>query len=141
MKKISFIIVGLSALLFISCQKDTNEADTAPIQNKAKILGKWKLESHVEKYYEPVNTLTENYEYIGEAGDSVVFRSDDLVYSYTPRFNQNPEISDYKLKGLNKIEIDDEEYTIVKLTDTQLHLYIEEIEAGTKWTYAIFLYR
>jgi hypothetical protein len=142
MKRIYFLLAGLSMLVFISCGKDSDSQLTPPVMaSKEKILGAWKLDKSIEKYYEPVNTLVDQDEYIGEPGDSVVFRSDNVALGYEPGYSQDPEMFEYHIKGSNTISIDDEDYRITKLTESALHLYIEYIEDDTKWTQAIFLYR
>lgn len=134
MKNIIYSILGLSLFALISCQND----DVPEPTTQQKILGAWKLQKAVDEYYQPVNTLIETDEYLGVAGDSVVFKSDNMVYSYSP-VEGNDETT-YQILNDTTIRIEDELYKIRKLSATELNLFQEHLEPAVDERYIQRLY-
>jgi hypothetical protein len=142
MKKISLMLAGFGMLFLISCGRDTDAELTSPMFGKRDaILGAWKLDKVVERYYESGNPDPDTDEWTGLPGDSSVFKSDGWVYTYEPGYPDDPEILEYEVKGWNKLVIDELDFTIREITDSKLRLYIEETDDGDKWTSEIYLYR
>jgi hypothetical protein len=141
MKRVCAMAVAVLMCILLSCGKDTDATLTRlTIVTQDKIQGTWKLRKSVEEYYEPMNTLVYRDEYDGGPGDSIVFRDNNILDAYEDGYPGDPETLEYRL-GLNTIEIDEEEWKVTRLTDTELVLYIEEIEDGTKWWQQAVLYR
>lgn len=138
MKRSMLAIIPLSFLLLASCQRDKDDLRE---QTKIKILGKWRLDKAVEEEYKPVNTLISSDEEHGLPGDSVVFRADGIAMTYSDIYG--PEEIAYEVSNNSTIILDDENYKIGKLTDTEFYLYQEEtdLSAGEKWVYKIYLIR
>jgi hypothetical protein len=121
MKKIILAMLCLSAVVLTSCQRD----DEDPLPTAAtKILGAWKVDRAIDEDYHPVNTLVDVEEYIGLPGDSVVFKTDGLVYTYSDVDGKDE--TDYIVLDEKTIKIEDELYEIKTLTDKELYLYLEE---------------
>jgi hypothetical protein len=133
MKKIILAMLCVSAVVFTSCKKDDAGPETAE-----KILGAWKLQKAVDEYYQPVNTLVDIEETLGTAGDSVVFRKDNMVYSYSDV--EGDDVAPYEIVNETTIKIEDELYDIKKLTSTQLYLHQDHKEAATNSRYVQRLY-
>ena len=121
MKKIILAMLCLSAVVLTSCQHD----DEDPFPTAAtKILGAWKVDRAIDEDYHPVNTLVDVEEHIGLPGDSVVFKTDGLVYTYSDVDGKDE--TDYIVLDEKTIKIEDEVYEIKTLTDKELYLYLEE---------------
>lgn len=142
MKKISLMLAGFGILFLVSCGRDT-DAELAPLMigKQDALLGVWKLDKVVEQYYEPGNPNPDTDVWAGQPGDSIVFKSDGWLYVYEPGYPDDPEILEYKVKGWNKLVIDELYFTIREITDSKLRLYAEETDDGEKWTEEIYLYR
>lgn len=138
MKKIILSIITLSLFIFVSCDRNKDDVNE---QNKTKIIGKWRLDKTIDEEYKPVNTLISSDVYTGEPGDSIVFKTNGTVISYSDQYG--PEEIEYLFSDNTTIVMDDEEYKIGKLTDTELYIYQEEtdLSAGEKWMYKIYLVR
>jgi hypothetical protein len=135
MKKLIFSIFSLSLLTLASCQRD----DDPPAPSAAQqILGKWRLQKAIDEYYHPVNTLIDTDEIIGEPGDSVVFKSDNKVYVYSP--TDGDDVTSYLLLNDTTIRIEDEIYKIRKLDARELYLYQEYVQQQIDERYVQRLY-
>jgi hypothetical protein len=124
MKKLQIITICVSLIMLTACRRedsvDTNQAA------KALLLGKWQLNNLVDDYYEPVNVLKDHYETPGTPGDSVIFKSDNQMFSYidvSP--GEEKDIYPYEWINDSIIKVDGEQYTIRKLTPSELTLYNE----------------
>ena len=120
MKKI-ILMLCLPALMLTSCQRDDDDPEPTTAQ---KILGAWKVDRAIDEDYHPINTLVDLEEYVGLPGDSVVFKTDGLVYTYSD-VDGNDE-TDYIVVDDKTIKIEDELYEIKTLTDKELFLFLEE---------------
>ncbi len=121
MKKIILAMLCLPAFVLTSCQRDDDE----PLPTTStKILGAWKVDRAIDEDYHPINTLVDLEEYVGLPGDSVVFKTDGFVYTYSD-IDGNDE-TDYIVLDEKTIKIEDEVYEIKTLTDKELFLYLEE---------------
>src|SRR5688572_16665160 len=110
MKKI-ILMLCLPALMLTSCQRDDEDPQPTTAQ---KILGAWKVDRAIDEDYHPINTLVDLEEYVGLPGDSVVFKTDGLVYTYSD-VDGNDE-TDYIVVDDKTIKIEDELYEIRSLT-------------------------
>ena len=120
MKKI-ILMLCLPALMLTSCQRDDDDPEPTTAQ---KILGAWKVDRAIDEDYRPINTLVDLEEYVGLPGDSIVFRTDGLVYTYSDVDGKDE--TDYIVVDENTIKIEDEVYEIKTLTDNVLFLYLDE---------------
>ena len=125
MKKLQLITICVSLIMLAACRRedsiDTNQAA------KALLLGKWQLNNLVDEYYQPVNVLKEHDETPGIPGDSVIFKSDNQMYSYIDLVpGEEKDIYPYEWINDSIIKVDGENYTIRKLTNNELTLYKEE---------------
>lgn len=123
MKKLIYSVVCLSLLVLVACQKD----DAPEPTTQQKLLGKWQVQKVIDEYYKPVNVLLESDEVQGLPGDSVVFKADGNVYTYSPVYGD--DFTDYELLNDTTLRIEDEVYIIRKLTASELYLYNEDIDA------------
>lgn len=137
MKRFILPVLGACLVLFVSCSRDPEIKHP----NADKILGKWRLQKAVEEEYRPINTLISTDTYPGEPGDSVVFKANGVVVSYSD--TDGMDEFEYHFVNNNTISMDDEEYKIGVLTDTEFQLYEEEkdLAANEKWIYKVFLVR
>ena len=133
MKKI-LAMLCLSALVLTACQKD----DAPEPLNSEKILGTWRLQKAVDEYYQPVNTLVSTDEVIGTVGDSIVFKNNGEVYTYSP--TEGNDKTTYRFINENTIEIEDELYEIKTLTTTELYLYMDHTDPAINERYVQKLY-
>jgi hypothetical protein len=133
MKKIILAMLCVSVVAAASCKRDDAEPKTAD-----KLLGAWRLQKAVDEYYQPVNTLVDKEVTMGTAGDSVVFKNDNTVYSYSPV--DGNYATTYEILNETTIEIEDELYEIKKLTNSELYLYQDHTEAATNTRYVQHLY-
>lgn len=124
MRKIMFSILGLCLLALVSCQKDSPEPTT-----QQKISGVWKMEKAIDEYYRPVNTLIDTDETTGRDGDAVEFKDNGVVYIYSKI--DGDDQTTYEILSDNTIKIEDEIYTITKLTATELNLFQDHTEPGS----------
>ncbi|HEY0680180.1 MAG TPA: hypothetical protein VGD17_17970 [Chitinophagaceae bacterium] len=122
MRKVVFSIVSLSLFLLCACQAD----DSPTPSTSQMILGKWRLQKAIDEYYHPVNVLLETENVDGEIGDSVIFKSNNEVYSYSLAHGE--EVTTYEILNDTTIKIEDELYKIRRLTNQELHLYMEETD-------------
>ncbi|HEY1112769.1 MAG TPA: hypothetical protein VGE66_04390 [Chitinophagaceae bacterium] len=134
MKKTLFTMFSLSALVAVSCQKDPDVQRVEP----QKLLGKWLLERAVEETYSPATTLTDREEYLGEPGDSIVFRPNNVLYSYDGPYMEETE---YRLLDNNRLRIEQEEWTIEALNEQELTLVQDETEMNERYVIRLFLVR
>ncbi len=114
MKKFNLLaicLIAFTGLLFTACKKDK--------PSQAELLrGIWGVESFESKLVEN-GVIKESEKYIGKAGDFVNFKDEkNLEYS----LDGEKETLIYQLLENNKIFIDEELYTIVTLTSTELVL-------------------
>ena len=125
MKKLQTITICVLLIMGTACRRedsvDTNQAA------KALLLGKWQLTNLVDEFYQPVNVLKDHYETPGKPGDSVIFKSNNQMHSYID-ISPGEEEDVYAYEWINDsiIKVDDEHYTIRKLTSSELTLYKEE---------------
>jgi hypothetical protein len=80
---------------------------------------------------------------IGQAGDSVIFKSNNIAYGYSDIVGTNQvdvEETPFHLINDSTINMDDEIYKIRKLTETELYLHEEEVNTATneKYIYKLF---
>ena len=123
MKKLMLVMFCTSAFVLTSCQRDDEDPQPTTAQ---KILGAWKMEKVIDEDYQPVNTLISVDEYTGLPGDSVVFKTNGMVYTYSDI--DGDDVTDYIVVDEKTIKIEDEIYEIKTLNDTQLYLYIDETD-------------
>lgn len=126
------LLVMIGALTLTACKKDDDSALQA---TQTKILGKWKVFRYEEEYYNPISTLSDYDAYDGEAGDSLIFKSDGNVHTYTDSYGE--EVYPYELKNANTLVIESEIYKISKLTDTELTLYSDETDKQNDERYVL----
>lgn len=136
MKRILVSALFAAGLLVTACEKEKDDN-----HRKASILGKWRLEKIIDEEYKPIDVLLTSEEEIGKPGDSVVFRNDNTLLIYEE--GGGPWEDEYQFIGDDKIEMEGEVYTIVKLTDTEFHLLQDETDRvnNERWVYKIFLLR
>ena len=123
MKTISIGLLGLFSCLLLSCVKEDSE-EAALTGTQQKILGKWMLVKHVEEIYQPVNSLVSKDETIGLPGDSIIFRSNNILNTYSDIDGRSTE--DYEVINGNTVRIEFEEWHISQLTATEMILVSEE---------------
>jgi hypothetical protein len=96
---------------------------------KEKLLGKWQFQRGIDESYNQAGALISYEEEIGTPGDSGIFKSNNLLYDYrTVGNNVIEEVTEYRIVNDTTINIDEEDYKIRKLTDTELYLYQEEFD-------------
>jgi outer membrane lipoprotein-sorting protein len=125
MKKLFIALIAFTAL-FSACKKKDVEKTVAE-----KLAGKWKVTSYVSNdYYSGANHPSTTP---GGAGDYVDFRADGKVYS---KEGNNPEdVSAFSLVNDNTVKIDNEDFTIKAITETQLVLYQKDQTSTTPLEY------
>ena len=97
---------------------------------KEKLLGKWQFQRGIDETYSPAGALISYEEEIGAPGDSGIFKNNNLLYDYrTVGTEVIEEVTEYRIINDTTINIDDEDYKIRKLTETELYLYQEEFDA------------
>jgi len=134
MKKIIYSVVCLSLFMLAACQsKDMPEPTT-----QQKLLGKWRVQKEVDEYYNPIPRLLETEEILGDPGDSIVFKTDGNVYSYSPTYGD--DFTNYEILNDTTVKIEDELYMIRKLTASELYLYNEYINTAADEKYIQKLY-
>ena len=109
-----------------------NRVDPIPSEDvvKEKLLGKWQYQRGTDETYTPAGVLVSLSEEIGTPDDSAIFKSNNLIYDYRKVGNEIiEEITEYHIVNDSTINIDEEDYKIRKLTDTELYLYQEEFDA------------
>lgn len=124
MRKVFYSILGLCLLALVSCQKDDAEPTTLQ-----KLSGVWKIEKVIDECYQPVNTLIDREETAGRDGDAVEFKDNGVVYVYSKI--DGDDQTTYEVLNSNTIKIEDEIYTITRLTTTELNLLQDYTEPGT----------
>jgi hypothetical protein len=143
MKKVSIASLIVLLIVVAGCHKEKSEDNPDKKDNKAKLLGKWKLQRTEEEYWHPVNMLVDTDVIPGEAGDSAIFFN-DRVKTYEDENGQPDEdILDFKWVNDSTITIDDEQFVIRKLTDSELYLHQDYINTAddTKDVYRVFMVR
>jgi hypothetical protein len=86
----------------------------------------------VDESYKPANVLLTQEELAGAPGDSVVFKG-SLVYSYQTRpTGVDEDVIPYEWINDSIIKIDDEHFTIRKLTHNELTVVQDETENGER---------
>ena len=134
MKKIIYSVVCLSLFILAACNgKDTPEPTT-----QQKLLGKWRVQKEIDEYYQPVTTLLETEQIDGQPGDSIVFKTDGNVYSYSPTYGD--DFTNYEVLNDTTVKIEDELYMIRKLTTTELYLYNDYVNQMGNERYVQRLY-
>lgn len=135
MKRFSVSALFVLFIVLSACEREKDEVFNPMI------LGKWMLDRTVEEDYHPVNTLTGSDEYIGKAGDSVIFLPNKTTITYTDE--GAVEEDDYAFINDSTIRIEYEIYTIRKLTETEFYLHEEEVDKALdeKWVYKLYLRR
>lgn len=133
MKKI-IAMLCLSALVLASCQKD----DAPGPSTAEKLLGTWKLQKATDEHYHPINTLESTDEVIGTVGDSVVFKSNGDLYTYSP--TEGNDKTTWELLNETTIKIEDEVYEIKDLTTTTLFLFMDETRPALNDRYVQRIY-
>lgn len=123
MRKVFYSILGLCLLTLVSCQKDSAETTLQ------KLSGVWKMEKVIDEYYRPVNTLIDSDETPGRDGDAVEFKDNGVVHVYSKI--EGDDETTYELLNDNTIKIEDEIYTITKLTSAELNLLQDHTEPGS----------
>lgn len=114
MKKLILSIAIITSLIIAaSCKKDKDKT------NSSLLINKWEL---VNTSYREVENGVEVYtdNYTGVAGDYVDFRSDNKVYYHSDGFD---DVSDYKILGDGKVDIDGDTMEIRSLTKSSVTLY------------------
>jgi len=132
MKKIILAMLCATAVL-VACKRDDVSPRTAD-----KILGTWRLQKAVDEYYQPMNTLVDKEETIGLPGDSVVFKSNNEVYTYSPV--DGNDMTTYEVLNETTLKVEDETYEIKKLTNNELYLYQDHKEPAVNTRYVQHLY-
>ena len=137
MKKV-LLICGLFLLVFTSCRKEESEPTNTIAQQ---ILGRWRLIKVEDTYYSPINVLKDKEEHMGTVADSVVFKKDNMMYSYSPV--SGDDVTPYHVVNDSTIEIEYETWKITRLTDTEFHLVSEDVDLSLdeKYSLKIFLAR
>ena len=133
MRKVILAMFGLSLFILSSCRHDDPEPTT-----QQKLLGAWKLQKAVDEYYKPMTVLMETDETLGEPGDSVVFKNDNTVHTYSPIDGEDQ--TTYQVLNDTTIRIEDELYKIRKLTPSELNLYQELAYPATNEKYVQRIY-
>ena len=126
MKTIYFFGLGCCILVLTSCQREPD----VQLKQKAtaeKIMGKWMLAKYTEECFKPISTLISSDAYNGAAGDSLIFKNNNQLYTYSDV--DGNFVEDYKLIDDNTIRIEFEEWKITRLTETEFNLVSEEIDA------------
>src|SRR5215211_2346036 len=126
MKTICFFSLSLCILIFMSCQREP-DIQLRQKTTAEKIMGKWMLAKYTEECFKPISTLISSDEYNGTAGDSLIFKSNNQLYTYSDI--DGNFVEDYKLLDDNTIRIEFEEWKITRLTETEFNLVSEEIDA------------
>jgi hypothetical protein len=117
-------------VLFIALAS-CNRVDPIPSEDvvKDKLLGKWQHQRATDETYTPAGVLVSMFEEIGTPDDSAIFKSNNLIYDYRKVGNEIiEEIIEYHIVNDSTINIDEEDYKIRKLTDTELYLHQEELD-------------
>ncbi len=133
MKKIS--VAAFLALILLACTREKEDDPNQPF------LGAWKLDKIVEEDYHPVHTLLSRDEDLGKEGDSVIFKANGAVFTYSDE--GRIEEDEWELMTDSTLRIEYEIYKIMKLTDREFYLREEDIDQALdeKWVYELYLRR
>jgi hypothetical protein len=134
MKNVILSALCLSLLVLTACQRDDDPVPTTSDM----LMGKWKLQKAIDEYYQPINVLLETDEVIGEADDSIVFKNNSKLYSYSATYGE--EVTEYQVLNDTTLLIEDELYKIRKLTNTELNLFLDHTEQSLNERYVQKLY-
>jgi hypothetical protein len=112
----------LLPVLFIlfGCNKEESK------QTNDRLTGKWLLVNYIEEEYRPVNNLVSRNETPGLPGDSLVFKAGNKLYTYSDIDGNHVE--DYEVVSDNILRVESEEWTITKLTASELELLSDETD-------------
>lgn len=122
MKRMFVLMLSLISVVMVSCRNDPSPSPTE--KTRALILGKWMLEHAIEEEYDASNAVVFREVYTGTPADSMVFKSDNVLYTYSELNYAEP--SDYEILSDSTIRIEFETWKIAKLTTTRFELYAED---------------
>jgi hypothetical protein len=126
MKQVLLPFGAFVAILFAACQKEADvklkDVENQPVSQK--ILGKWLLHQKIEQCFETSGKLVSEDIEAGNAGDSVVFKKDSIVYSYSDIDDDHRDR--YKIVNEQAIQMGTTTWKIDKLTATELILTSQE---------------
>lgn len=120
--KASMYTLFILAMLFVCCGKEESN------QSAALITGKWLLVNYIEEEYRPVNNLVSRNETPGLPGDSLVFKPGNKLYTYSDLDGNH--VQDYEVVGENILRVESEQWTITKLTASELELRSDETDTA-----------
>jgi hypothetical protein len=134
----------LPALVVILVITSCNPGDP-PIFEKTtaqKLMGKWRLQRIESYYYDPIPVLDDTTQYLGLPGDSIVFKSNNIIDNYEDG-DLVPDEVDYTIVNDTTLIIDGDLTKIRELTDTRLYLYGDEVDQvqNDRLVVHFFLYR
>jgi hypothetical protein len=134
MRKTLLPLLGLAVLTAASCGKDPEVR-----KSKNELLhGKWMLQRAVEELYSPATTLIDSDEVTGEPGDSLVFKPNNILYSYEGSFEEQ---SEYRLINDSTLHIEQEQWKVATLNERELTLVQDETFMDERYVIRIFMVR
>jgi hypothetical protein len=134
MRKALFPLLGLAVLTAASCGKDPEV-----MKSKKDLLhGKWMMQRAVEELYSPATTLIDSDEVVGEPSDSLVFKPNNILYSYEGSFEEQ---SEYQLVNDSTLHIEQERWKVTTLNERELTLVQDETFMNERYVIRIFLVR
>jgi hypothetical protein len=110
-----------------SCKKSNDEPATPPSVAQM-ALGKWKIYRMVESAYSPANTLISQNIELGQPGDSLVFKTDNKLYSYVG--GSLEETLNYSILNDSTLLIDRMNFKINKINTAEFNIQLTEIIPG-----------
>lgn len=105
---------------------------------QALLQGKWMLQRAEEELYSPATTLVEREEVTGEPSDSLVFKPNNILYSYEGSFEEQ---SEYRLVNDSTLHIEQERWKVVTLNERELTLVQDETFMDERYVIRIFCVR
>jgi hypothetical protein len=135
MKKLSVAALVFGFVFIASCTREKDPEIRG-------LLGKWMLDKTIEQEWHPLDSLIYDDQYIGLAGDSVVFKANGILVQYMDG-DTEPEETEYKIINDSTIRIEFETYKIRELTTNSFYLHEEDVDQALqeRWIYQIYLKR
>lgn len=123
--KYSVFAIGMMVLAsFASCKKtNSTEPEKTTLQ---KVQGKWNVYRNTSNVWNPAGVLIYNKVDQGQAGDSVVFKSDSKAYAYET--GSLVAILDYQVPNDSILVLDGDSHKINKITGTELNLFLRIVD-------------
>lgn len=120
-----FLLPALALVLIIaSC--DPGDPPVFEKTTAQKLIGKWRVKRVESYYYDPIPVLDDTTLQLGLPGDSVVFKSNNVIDTYEDG-DLVPDQVDYTIVNDTTLIIDGDMTRIRELTENRLFLYGDDV--------------